>query len=152
MLKERITDNLKEALKNKDVEKTGVLRMLIAALHNKEIEKKGKGQDSTLTDDDVVDVLLKEAKKRKESSELYKQGNREDLAQKELKELEIIQEYLPKQLSEQEIEKIVSEAIEKTGASSVKDMGKVMGEAAKETKGRADSKTISDLVKKKLGI
>ena len=152
MLKEKITDNLKEALRSKDAEKTGVLRMLIAALHKKEIEKKGKGQDSTLTDDDVVDVLSKEAKKRKESYELYKQGNREDLAQKELKELEIIQEYLPKQLSEQELEKIVSEAIEKTGASTAKDMGKVMGEVAKETKGRADSKTISDLVKKKLGI
>lgn len=152
MFLEKINNDFKTALKSGDSEKVGVLRMIIAAIHNKEIEKRGKGQESELIDDEVMDVVVKEAKKRKESIDVYKQGNREDLAQKELKELEIIQTYLPKQLSEQELEKIIDEAIKTTGASTVKDLGKVMGLVSKETKGSADSGLISNIVKKKLGI
>ncbi|MEK7149701.1 MAG: GatB/YqeY domain-containing protein [Patescibacteria group bacterium] len=152
MLKQKISDDLKAAMKSGNAFELGVLRMLIAAINNKEIEKRGKGGDSVLIDDEVMDVVVKEAKKRKESIDVYKQGNREDLAQKELKELEIIQTYLPKQLSEQELEKIIDEAIKTTNASTVKDLGKVMGLVSKETKGRADSKAISEIIKKKLGI
>ena len=151
-LKQKISEDLKAAMKNANEFELGVLRMIIAAIHNKEIEKRGKGGESVLIDDEVMDVVVKEAKKRKESIDIYKQGNREDLAQKESKELEIIQAYLPKQLSEQELEKIIDEAIKTSGALTIKDLGKVMGIVSKETKGKADSKTISDLIKKKLGI
>ena len=151
-LKQKISEDLKAAMKNANEFELGVLRMIIAAIHNKEIEKRGKGGESVLIDDEVMDVVVKEAKKRKESIDIYKQGNREDLAQKESKELEIIQAYLPKQLSEQELEKIIDEAIKTSGALTIKDLGKVMGLVSKETKGRADSKIISEIIKKKLGI
>lgn len=126
----------------------GVLRMVSAALHNKEIEKKGKGLEPALSDDEVIEVLSREAKKRKEAIEAYIKGNRDDLAQKETKELEIIKKYLPEQLGEEEIEKIVKAAIEKTGAKEVKDFGKVMAEAMKELKGKADASVVSEIVKK----
>ena len=151
-LKQKISEDLKAAMKNANEFELGVLRMIIAAIHNKEIEKRGKGGESVLIDDEVMDVVVKEAKKRKESIDIYKQGNREDLAQKESKELEIIQAYLPKQLSEQELEKIIDEAIKTSGALTIKDLGKVMGLVSKETKGRTDSKIISEIIKKKLGI
>lgn len=151
-IKQQIIEDIKTAMKSGNGFELGVLRMIIAAINNKEIEKRGKGGESVLIDEEVMDVVVKEAKKRKESIDVYKQGNREDLAQKELEELEIIQTYLPKQLSEQELEKIIDEAIKTTGASTVKDLGKVMGLVSKETKGKADSRMISEIVKKKLGI
>ncbi len=131
-------------------EKAGVLRMLVAAVKNKEIEKRGKGGEPILTNDEIVDVLSREAKKRRESIEVYKQGGREELAQKESAELAIIQQYLPEQLSEQEIEKIIDEAIAKTGANSIGDLGKVMGEVTKQIRGKADGKLVSEIVKRKL--
>jgi len=128
----------------------GVFRFLLASLHNKEIEKKGKGLESTLSDDEAIEVLSREAKKRKEAIEAYEKGNRTDLAQKETKELEIIEKYLPEQLSEEEIEKIITAAIKKTGAVTVKDFGKVMGEAMKELKGKADASLVSKIVRKRI--
>lgn len=130
----------------------GVLRMLMAAINNKGIEKRGKGLDAELTDEEIIGVLSKESKKRKESAEIYKQGNREDSAKKELEEVEVIKKYLPEQLSEAEIEKIVEKAIKETGATTIKDLGKVMGLVSKETKGKADSGMISGMIKNKLGI
>jgi len=127
-----------------------VFRFLLASLHNKEIEKKGKGLESTLSDDEAIEVLSREAKKRKEAIEAYEKGNRTDLAQKETKELEIIEKYLPEQLSEEEIEKIITAAIKKTGAVTVKDFGKVMGEAMKELKGKADASLVSKIVRKRI--
>jgi len=126
------------------------LRMVLSSLHNKEIEKKGKGQEPKLTEEETIEVLMSEAKKRKESIEAYLKGNRSDLADKEKKELEIITIYLPKQLSEEEIKKIVQETIQKIGAQSEKDFGKVMGLLMKELKGKADTKLVSQIVKKSL--
>lgn len=156
-LKEKLTDDSKEALKSGDSFRVGVLRMLLSALHNKEIEKKGKGlpaqagQDFVLTEDEVIDVLMKESKKRKEAGEIYSKAGRSDLSEKEAKELEIIKRYLPEQLGEEEIEKAVKAAIEKIGADNIKDFGKVMAEAMKELKGRADASSISEMVKKNIG-
>lgn len=151
-LKQKISEDLKTAMKSGNEFEVGVLRMVIASIHNKEIEKRGKGGEAVLTEDEVADVVVKEAKKRKESIDIYKSGNREDLAKKESEELEIIKKYLPEQLSETEIENIVEKAIKETNATTVKDLGKVMGIVSKETKGRADSKAISEIIKKKLGI
>lgn len=150
-IQEKINEDFKNAMKAGDAVKVDTLRMVFAAFKNKEIEKKGKGQEGILSDEEAIEVLAKEAKKRKESMDIYAQNNRAELAEKEKKELEVINQYLPEQFSEEEIEKIVVAAISKTGATTIKDMGKVMGEVAKETKGRADSKLISEIIKKKLG-
>jgi len=150
MLHQKIVDDLKGAMKAGQEFEVSVFRFLLASLHNKEIEKKGKGLESTLSDDEAIEVLSREAKKRKEAIEAYEKGNRTDLAQKETKELEIIEKYLPEQLSEEEIEKIITAAIKKTGAVTVKDFGKVMGEAMKELKGKADASLVSKIVRKRI--
>ncbi|MDP3015278.1 MAG: GatB/YqeY domain-containing protein [bacterium] len=150
MLHQKLADDLKNAMKSGGSFQVGVLRMLLSAIHNKEIEKKGKGQEPVLSDDEIADVLFKESKKRKEATEIYSKAGRADLSEKEIKELEIIKKYLPEQLGEEEIEKAVKAAIEKVGAKDIKDFGKVMAEAMKELKGRADASSVSEMVKKNL--
>jgi len=150
MLYQKIKEDLSKALKSGDTLRISVLRMVLSSLHNKEIEKKGKNQNSELTEEEIIEVLKREAKKRKEAIETYLKGNRNDLADKEKKELEIIIAYLPKQLSEEEIKKIVQEAIQKLGAQSEKDFGKVMGFLMKELKGKADAGLVSQIVKESL--
>lgn len=151
MLREKINETLVSAMKAGDSEKVGTLRMVAAAFQNREIEKKGKGLEPVLTDEEVAEVLMKEAKKRKESAEVYKQGGREDLVEKEIKELNIISEFLPEQATEEEIAKIVEAAIVSAGGQNIKDMGKVMAEAMKELKGKADGSAVSRIIKEKLG-
>jgi uncharacterized protein YqeY len=107
-------------------------------------------QGKELSEEEVIDVLSKEAKKRKESLELFKQGGREDLAEKEQQELNIITSYLPAVLSEDEVLGIIDKAITEVGAEGMQDMGKVMGKVMPEVKGRADGKAVQELVKKKL--
>ena len=150
MLHQKISDNLKEAMKAGQEFEVGVFRFLLSSLHNKEIEKKGKGLEPVLSDDEVIEVLIKEAKKRKESIEAYTKGAREDLAEKEKRELEIIKKYLPEELGAEEIEKIVKAAIEKTSRHEIKDFGRVMAEAMKELKGKADASLVSEITKKNL--
>ncbi len=150
-LKKIISDDLKNALKSGDSFKTGTLRLLLSALHNKEIEKRSKSGESELSGEETIEVLMKESKKRKEAAEIYSKGGRQDLADKENKEAEIIKIYLPEQLSEAEIEKITLKAIEKTGVKTVKDFGRAMAEAMKELKGKADALKVSEIIKKKLG-
>lgn len=152
MLKEKIFSDLKEALKAGDNFRTGVLRMIIAVFKNKEIEKRGGGKPAELTEEEVIEILIREAKKRKEAADIYLKGGREDLSKKEIKEIELIKKYLPEQLNEQEIEKIVKEAIERINAKNQKDFGKAMAEAMKELKGKADAKLTSEIVKKLLNL
>ncbi len=147
---QKIKDDLNNFLKAGKSFEAGVLRLILSVFKNKEIEKKGKGQEIILTDEEIVDLLMKEAKKRKEATEVYKKGNREDLAEKEMQELEIIKKYLPEELGAEEIEKIVDKEIAATGATSVKDMGKTMAEAMKELKGRADASAVGAMIKQKL--
>lgn len=132
-------------MKAKDPVKLGTLRMLRAQLKDHQIEL-GK----ELTDEDVISVLTNAAKKRKESIEMYEKSDRSDLVENEKKELEILSAYLPKQLDESEIEEIVSGIIAEVGASSVQDIGKVMGPAMKQLKGRADGKVVQEIVRRKL--
>ena len=112
--------------------------------------KTAPGSNDTLDDADALKILQKLAKQGNESAETYKQQNREDLAAEELAQVKVIEEYLPKPLSEEEIEAAVKAIVEQTGASSMKDMGKVMGMASKQLAGRADGKVISTIVKKLL--
>ena len=145
-LQEKLLDDMKTAMKSGNKVALETLRMLRSQLKNASI---AKGED--LSEDNVMSVLYKEAKKRKESLELYKQGGREDLAEKEEMEMQIIMSYLPEALSEDELEKIVDKAVVETEADSLRDMGKVMGLVMPQVKGRADGKVVQEMVKKKLG-
>lgn len=143
MIYEKINSELKEALKAKDEKKSGLLRMIISVLRNKEIEKKGAGKDPVLTEDEVLDLVKREAKKRKEAITLYEQGGRADLADIEKAELELIQVYLPAELSREEIEKVVLE-IKNSG---VTEFNVLIKEAMARLKGQADGKLVSEVVR-----
>jgi uncharacterized protein YqeY len=154
-LHQKINEDLKMAMKAANGFELGVLRMLSAAFHNKEIEKKGRGLEPVLSDEEVIEVLSKEAKKRKEAIEIFNKGNRSDLAEKEAKELEIIKKYLPEEMAVEEVEKIVKAAIEKIRSANPpsggeKEFGLVMKEAMKDLKGKADASSVSEIIKKSL--
>ena len=137
----KINEDLKTAIKQGDKISKSVLRYLKSEIHNREISI-----GSSLTDEQIIDVLNKQAKQRRESIEAFKNGNRIDLVQREEKELSIIMSYLPNQLSETEIENIVKEGIFETKATSSKDIGKVMSWVMPKVKGKADGKIISATV------
>ena len=146
-VRESIKSDLVTAMKAKDSEKTSVLRLVQSAIKNKEIEKR----PDPLTENDIQAVLKKLVKQRKDSIEQYTAAKRQDLADKEQSELEIIEGYLPEQLGEEQVKKFVEEAIAETGAASMKDMGKVMQAVMAKTQGNADNKLVSQLVKATLG-
>lgn len=142
-LLEKLQADLKEALKAGEGERTGTLRMVLSSVHNREIEEHAKGSD-TLSESAVLDVLRKEAKKRKEAFDIYAKAGRKDLEDKEGRELKIIQVYLPKEMGEDEIEKIVRKILD----SGTKDFGAIMKEAMKEISGRAEAGRVSGVVKR----
>ncbi len=148
MTKAELKDELKKSMLARDSEKTSALRMVISALGYYEIEK--GGADYEATDEDVEAVLQKQAKQRRDSIEQFKAGGRDDLVQNESRELALIEAYLPAQMGEEEITKIVEEAIAATGATSAQDMGKVMGALMPKTKGKADGGLVSKIVREKL--
>ena len=143
-LKGKIQEDITSALKAGDRVRTGTLRMLLAAMVNK--EKEGK----EVSEEQLGDVVATEAKKRREAKEAFEKGGRPELAQKEKAELEVLTPYLPEQLSEEEITELVKKAVEKTKATTQKDMGKVMGELAPLVKGKADGALVSKIVKESL--
>ena len=146
---DKIDKSLTDALKNKDQDRTLTLRSIISQKKQKEIEKRTQDKKN-ITDEDMILILNKMVNQRRESIELYKQGGRQDLVDKETKELKIIQEYLPKQLSEEEIKKICEQAINNLKASSLKDMGKVMGIIKSKYKGSVDLSIAGKILKDKL--
>lgn len=148
-LKQQILDDLKAAMKAKEADKLNVLRSLKAKLLEKEISER-KGGEASLSDEQVVEVLMKAAKQRKESIDQFEEGGRDDLANKEKFELEIIENYLPKMMDEDEIREEVKAQIEKMGATDMSDMGKVMGALMGRLKGKAEGATISKIVKEEL--
>ena len=145
-LESKIQEEMKAALKAGNRTKLETLRGLIAQIKDERIKKR----PDELTENDVLTVIQRAVKRRKESIALYTQGNRKDLADKEQKELEILQQYLPKQLSRDEIIKSVNQVIEQVGATSVKDLGKVMGSVMKQLQGRADGKEVHQIVRERL--
>lgn len=144
---EKVSEDIKAAMKAKDRQRLDALR----GIKKEFIEgKTAPGADGVLTDDAAMKILVKMAKQRRESAEIYKAQNREELAQEELAQAAVIDEYLPKQLTEAELEAALREIIAETGASSAKEMGKVMGVASKRLAGRADGRAISEMVKQLL--
>ena len=144
-LENQIDDDLAKHLKAGDADTVRVLRSMKSAFKNASIEYKGE-----LTDEQLVRTLQQEAKKRREAAELYEKSGRKELASGELAELDIIVKYLPKQLTDDELGKIVDNVIQDTGASTIKDMGMVMGKVIAEVKGQADGSRVSAMVKEKL--
>jgi len=163
VLKQKIQIESKQALKTGDLFVLETLRMLLAAITGKEKEKRYKifknkpglkeeelSRQSELTDEEIIEVVSSEIKKRKDAIALYNQGKRPELAEKENKEIEVLKKYLPEQLSEEEIKKLAQETIIKIGAKEIKDMGRVMAELNSKIKGRADGGQVSKIVKELL--
>lgn len=144
-IRARLVEDMKTSMKNKDKNRLSTIRMALAAFKQKEVDERVE-----VTEDDVINILTKMIKQRKDSAEQFKRAGREELAQKELDEIEILQVYLPKPLSEDEIIEIIQRAILEVGASSVKDMGKIMSAIKAELNGRADMGKVGSMIKSQL--
>jgi uncharacterized protein len=145
-LKERITDDMKAAMRAGEKERLGIIRMITAAIKQREVDER-----IVLDDIQVLSVLEKMIKQRKESLVQFQAGNRQDLVEKEAAEITLLQGYLPSQLSAAEIDALINEAVAATGASSIKDMGKVMAAIKAKAQGRADLGKVGAIIKAKLG-
>lgn len=169
MTKQQLQDELRQAMLSRDTVKTSVLRMVLSALSYYEIQKgadersegarlqagvtgedRGGGAKYIATDEDILTVIQKEAKKQKDSIEQFTTAGRTELVEKEEKELAILSSYLPKQMNEEEIRKLVVDALSSTGAKTLADIGKVMGALMPATKGKADGSLVSKIVKEEL--
>lgn len=153
-LPEQIREDINRAMKNGEALKLEVLRGLVSAIHNREIElrgtrpsEEGARQEGDLNEEEILTVLGREAKKRREANQIYTKAGRADLAEKESKEWEIIKTYLPPEMSAEEIEVVIRGVVE----GGVRDFGQVMGKVVKETKGRAEPGTIKEIVERMLG-
>ena len=144
-LKERITEDMKTAMRAAQKERLGTVRMILAAIKQREVDER-----ISLDDSQVLAVLEKMVKQRKESIVQFEAGARADLVAKEAAEIKLLQDYLPTQLTPEEIEALISAAIARTGAVSIKDMGKIMGVLKPELAGRADMGAVSARIKQKL--
>lgn len=162
-LKAKIQEDLMKSLKEKEELKTSVFRLLLASFLNKEKEKRYKiyqakpemsekelNKESQLTNEEMIEVVSSEIKKRKEAALEFEKGKRQDLADKEKREMEILKSYLPAQMSEEEIKKLAKEVIDKVGAKNQKDMGKVMSQLMPRIKGKAEGSKVSEIVKELL--
>jgi hypothetical protein len=141
-LAQRLTEAMKEAMKAKQSERLSVIRLVRGAIKNAEIDKK-----IILTDADIISVMSSLVKQRRESAKIYRDNDRVDLAEKEEQEIEVLQEFLPQQLSSEELQQLVAATITELGATSMKDMGAVMKVVSAQTVGRADGRVVSEMVK-----
>ena len=139
-LKEKLLSNIKEAMKSKDSVKLGTVRGVISAVKNQEIDLKKE-----LSEEEILTIVSREVKKRKEASVLYEKGNRPELKDKEIQEMKILQTYLPEQVSEKDLRHRIQEVIAETGAEGMKDFGKIMKTLVPEFKGKADNSLIKEL-------
>jgi uncharacterized protein len=144
-LYQRLDDDLKRAIKSSDKLKTSVVRMVKAAIKNRQVEKQGE-----LSEEEIISVILTLSKQRRESIELFSKGGREDLADKEKQEISILQTYLPSQLTQEELDRLIIESIQESSAVGVKDIGKVMRLLMPKVKGTADGKMVNQRVKELL--
>ncbi|MEK7580617.1 MAG: GatB/YqeY domain-containing protein [Patescibacteria group bacterium] len=144
-LRSKIEGDLKSAYLEKRTDEVGALRLLRAAIQNLEIDLKAKKEE--INDEAILEIVSHEAKKRRESIELYEKGNRPELAEKEKKELAFLLGYLPQQLSDEEIRTKLNELVKNNNAQGISDLGKTMGLAMKELKGKADGKRVQDILK-----
>jgi hypothetical protein len=144
-LKQQLTDAMKKAMKARDTLRLSTVRMVLAAIKNREIAQRGD-----LDDEAVIAVLSSLVKQRRESVQLYREGHRPELADKEQAELAVLREFLPEPLNEAQVAALIEQAVAETGAAAMKDMGKVMKIVTAQTRGRADGKQVSDLVRARL--
>jgi len=144
-IKNQIDEALKEAIRNQNEVAKNALRGLLTAIKNKEKDLKRAPDDA-----EILKIISSQIKQRKESIEQFKGGGREDLAEKEAQEIAVLEKFLPKQLSQEELEAIIAECIQETGATTVKDMGKVMKAVMPKVAGRSDGKLVNELVRAKL--
>ena len=144
-LKEKLQEDLKSSMKNKDTIRKSVVTLIRAAIKQHEVDNRVE-----LADDAIIDIISKQLKQRKDSLAEFEKANRDDLVEETKSEIQVLEEYLPQQLSEEELEKIVIETIAEVGATSMKDMGKIMAIIKPKTAGRADGRKINELVKKNL--
>ena len=148
MIKQKLQEELKQSMLSRNELRTSVLRLLLSAINYYEINKAGAGYEAT--DEDVLYVVQKEAKQRKDSIEQFQNAGRQDLVDKETKELEILQKYLPEQLSQEVLISLLTQTIKEVGATSTADIGKVMKALMPKVKGKADGGTVSKIVKEEL--
>jgi uncharacterized protein len=149
-LRTTINEALKQAMKDKAVARLATLRLINAAIKDKEIAARGSDRDETVTDGDILAILGKMTKQRQESARVYEEGSRLDLAERELEEITVIEEFLPRQLDSDEVIKAIRKAVEHTGAGSIRDMGKVMGELKGKYTGQMDFGKVGPMVKDQL--
>jgi hypothetical protein len=149
-LREKFTEDLKLAMHAKDETKVGTLRLMISAMKDKDIAARTAESREGIKDEQILSLLQAMIKQRQESIKMYIQGKRQDLADKEQSEIKVIEHYLPKQLSDEEMKNVVQQAIAATGAASIKDMGKVMAELKAKYSGQMDFSKVGGLVKDKL--
>jgi uncharacterized protein YqeY len=150
MLRVQLNDALKEAMKARDQRTVSTVRLILAALKDRDIAARTKGVTDGIGEEEIVEMLHKMVRQRREAIELYERGGRLELAQQEQEEIAVIERFLPKQMSEAEMAAAVAEAVSKTGAATLKDMGKVMGELKQRYTGRMDFAKAGQLVKQKL--
>ena len=149
-LRAEINAALKQAMKDKAADRLSTLRLINAAIKDREIALRGEAEESPLVEADVLAILGKMVKQRQESARTYEEGGRLDLAERELNEIGVIEEFLPRQLSDKEVDKAVDDAVEQVGASSIRDMGKVMGVLKSRYTGQMDFGAVGPMVKDKL--
>ncbi|MDD2181052.1 MAG: GatB/YqeY domain-containing protein [Bacilli bacterium] len=144
-MRQKIFSDMIEAMRNKDKDLLSVIRLLKGAIQLEELNKKKE-----LNDEEVISIVVKQIKQRKESIEQFEKGNRQDLIEKTSQEIEVLNKYLPKQLSTKEIEVIISDVFNEVNPTSVKDLGKVMGLVSPKVKGKADMRLVNKIIKEKL--
>jgi uncharacterized protein len=149
-LRTRITSSIKQAMRDKDSARLSTLRLINAAIKDRDIAVRGDGNDDGVGDDEVLAILGKMTKQRKESATTYEEGGRLDLAERELAEIVVIEEFLPRKLTEAEVTAAVDSAVAETGASSIRDMGRVMGELKSKYTGQMDFGAVGPMVKERL--
>ena len=150
-IREKVSKNLKEAMIKKDTNLISTLRLILAAIKEKDIISKGKGNDSEVNDKEIISLLQTMIKQRKESADIYEKADRLDLLESEKKEIDIISCFLPKQMSNIEISEAVEKIIKETNASSIKDMGNLMNILKDEYAGRCDFSQVAKIAREKLG-
>ncbi len=151
MLRTRLSDTLKSSMKEKNERSVSTLRLILAALKDQDIAARGKGNKEGLTDDQILSLLQSMIKQRRDSIKLYEQGGRMELAQREAEEIAVIEEFLPEQMSDDEMAAVITGIIGEVGAESLKDMGKAMGALKEQYAGQMDFAKASAMVKERLG-
>ena len=151
MLRTRLSDTLKSSMKEKNERSVSTLRLILAALKDQDIAARGKGNKEGLSDDQILSLLQSMIKQRRESIKLYEQGGRMELAQREAEEIGVIEEFLPEQMSHDEMAIVITRIIGEVGAESLKDMGKAMGALKEQYAGQMDFAKASTMVKERLG-